>query len=335
MTALVVGVGAVGVRAARQLVAAGIEVVVHDRRQERAVAVAESLGATASVLDGDPAEASAATGGPGGFGGFGVAVLCHGTDAHAPLAATLLRRGVPVVSAADDPDDVDDLLDLDAEATERGLPVIVGAGFAPGLSCLLAAHAATTFDRVEEIHVARAGTGGPACAQRHHRALGGLALDWRDGGWERRAAGSGRELCWFPDPIGGRDCYRAGLVEPRLLVRAFPTVDRVTARVAANRRDRLTSRLPMLRPPHTDGGPGAVRVELRGERTGQGRAVVVYGAMEVPSAAAGAVAARAAEVVLDGGTRRAGAGGVAELLEPLPMLRALADRGIKGAAFTG
>jgi hypothetical protein len=289
-------------------------------------AVVESLGEAATAHDGDPLEAAAAA---------DVAVLCQGTDAHAPLAAALLHQDVSVVSVADDPDDVNRLLDLDAEATERGRSVVVGAGFSPGLTCLLAAHAATTLDRVDEIHVARAGTGGPACAQRHHRALGGTALDWRDGGWVRRAAGSGRELCWFPDPIGGRDCYRAGLAEPRLLVRAFPTVERVTARVAANRRDRMTGRLPMLRPPHPDGGPGAVRVELRGERANDGRVVVVYGAMEVPSAAAGAVAARAAELVLAGEVRRPGAGGLAELVDPLAVLRELADRGIKAAAFTG
>lgn len=323
-TALLVGAGAVGARAARQLVSAGIRVLVADRNAGRARAVVDSLGTQASLHDGDLASADA-----------GVAVLCHGAGPHAPVASSLLRRDIPVVSVADDPDDVSDLLDLDPEAAERGVAIVVAAGFSPGLTCLLAAHGATSLDRVDEIHVARAGTGGPACAQRHHRALGGVAVDWRDGGWVRRAAGSGRELCWFPDPIGGRDCYRAGLAEPILLVRAFPMVDRVTARLAANRRDRLTSRLPMLRPPHPDGGPGAVRVELRGERTGEGRANIVYGAMDVPSVAAGAVAAAATQQVLAGATRRAGAGGLAELLEPLPTLQALAERGVKAAAFTG
>ena len=33
-------------------------------------------------------------------------------------------------------------------------------------------HAADALDRVDEVHVARAGTGGPACARQHHRALG-------------------------------------------------------------------------------------------------------------------------------------------------------------------
>ena len=199
----------------------------------------------------------------------------------------------------------------------RGVAVAVGAGFSPGFSCLLAVHAAELLERVTEVHVARVGTGGPACARQHHRALGGEAVDWRDGEWQRRSAGSGRELCWFPDPVGGRDCYRAALPDPLLLVGVFPGVDRVTARLAATRRDRLTSRLPMLRPPHADGGPGAVRVEVRGEQAGGGTATIVYGAMEVPSMATAAVAAVAAEVLASGQARRSGAAGLGELLDPL------------------
>ena len=321
-TALVVGVGATGARAARQLVSDGVRVLLSDERRSHVATVAEALGPTAEAYDGAPEDA-----------GADVAVLCLG-PAHAPVAARCLRQGIAVVSVADDPDDVRALLDLDAEATERGVPVVIGAGFSPGLTCLLAAHAAATFDRVDELHVARVGTGGPACAEAHHRALGGEAFDWRDGGWVQRSAGSGRELCWFPDPIGGRDCYRAALAEPLLLIRAFPAAERITARQAANRRDRLTSRLPMLRPPHPDGGPGAVRVEIRGERAGA-RATVVYGAMDVPSVAAGAVAARAAGLALAGALRRVGAGGLAELADPLPVLQTLAERGVKAATFTG
>lgn len=321
-TALVVGVGATGARAARQLVSDGAHVLVTDVRAGHQTTIVQALEPDAEAYAGAPEES-----------GADVVVLAIGTG-HAEIAARCIRRGIGVVSVADDPDDVRALLDLDAEASERGVPVVIGAGFSPGLTCLLAAHAATTFDRVDEIHVARVGTGGPACAEAHHRALGGEAFDWRDGGWVHRSAGSGRELCWFPDPIGGRDCYRAGLAEPLLLVRAFPSAERITARQAANRRDRLTSRLPMLRPPHADGGPGAVRVEVRGELAGA-RTTAVYGAMDVPSVAAGAVAARAVELVASSGLRRAGAGGLAELAEPLPVLRALAERGVKAATFTG
>lgn len=46
----------------------------------------------------------------------------------------------------------------------------------------------------------------------------------------------------------------------------------------------------MLRPPHTDGGPGGVRVEVRGRAAGEYR-TIVYGTMTSPALAAGTVAA--------------------------------------------
>lgn len=320
ITALVVGAGAVGARAARQLASTdGVEVLVHDEHRDRAAVVAGSLGAPARSADADT--------------GADVVVLAAAAGSHAELATPYVRAGIPVVSTSDDVDDVRRLLDLDAEARERGVPVVVGAAFSPGLTCLLARHAASALDRVDEVHVARVGTGGPSCARQHHRALGDASLDWRDGGWVRRPAGSGRELCWFPDPIGGRDCYRAALPDALLLVSAIPGLARVTARLAANRRDRVTARLPMLRRPHPEGGPGGVRVEVRGERGGA-RHVLVYGAMDVPAVAAGAVAAQAAMAAV-GGTVRAGAAGLAALPDPLPVLQELARRGVKAAAFQG
>ena len=320
MRALVVGAGAVGARAARQLASTeGVDVLVSDVNPGRAEAVVSSLGDGAATA---PATVDA-----------DVAVLASPSGTHVAAATSLLRRGVAVVSTSDDIDDVRGLLELDAEARERELAVVVGAAFSPGLTCLLARHAASALDRVDEIHVARAGTGGPACARQHHHALGEPSLDWRDGGWVRRSPGSGRELCWFPDPICGRDCYRAALPDGLLLVPAMPGVERVTARVAANRRDRITARLPMLRRPHPDGGPGGVRVEVRGERNGA-RHVLVYGAMDVPGVAAGAVAALAA-VAAASGTARAGAAGLAAIADPVPLLQELARRGVKAAAFQG
>ena len=164
------------------------------------------------------------------------------------------------------------------------MPVVVGAGFSPGLTCVLARHAARRFEAVDEIHVARSGTGGPSCARAHHRALAGTSLDWRDGGWQRRRAGSGRELCWFPDPVGGQDCYRAELPDAMLLVPPFPGVDRVTARLSATRRDRITAHLPMLRKPHPEGLVGAARVEVRGRQHGV-QDVVVLGVLDRPAVA--------------------------------------------------
>lgn len=328
MRIVVAGTGAVGARAARQLhTLQGLDdLVLVDPDYRLVDAVAASVGSPARVAPWSENLLRGAT----------VVVLALPTGTHRQLAEAALESGCHVVSAADDLDEVRRLLDLDAEAAERGRCVVVGAGFSPGLTCLLARHAAADFSEVDEIHVAKTGTGGPACARQHHRALGGEVLDWRDGLWARGRAGSGRELCWFPDPVGGLDCYRAALPDPLLLVGAFPSgTSRITSRVSASRRDRITARLPMLRPPHAEGQLGAVRVEVRGRRA----AVTdtrVLGAIDRPGVAAGAVAAIAASWAATGQFRRSGAGGLGDLVaEPAPFLRQLGDRGVRSAVFVG
>jgi Oxidoreductase family, NAD-binding Rossmann fold len=286
---LVSGVGAVGARAARHLVAdAAVEAVLIDEPdRKRQAAVVRSLGGRAEAVDdADPTLAD-------------LVLLASPPPRHVAAARRAVAAGRHVVSVADSVAAVEDLLDLHAEARERKVTVAVGAGFGPGLSCVLARHAAGEFDAVDEIHVAHQGTGGPACARQHHSALRGVGFDWRDHTWRRRPPGSGRELCFFPDPIGGADCYRAALPDALLLVPAFPGVARVTARLAATRRDRLTAGLPMLRPPHAEGRIGGLRVEVRGRR-GSTRDTLVLGAVDRPAVAAGTVAAVTARWVGSG-----------------------------------
>lgn len=318
---LVVGAGAVGARAIRQLVESDDvgEILVSDSDAARQAAVAESSGEKV-VVAGSSSDADAV-------------LLAGPCGSHAELAAHHLGEGRAVVSTSDSIEDVRALLDLDAEAQARGVPVVAGAAFSPGYSCVLARHGAASLDTVTELHVARSGTGGPACARQHHRALTGHALDWRDGGWQRRSAGSGRELCWFPDPIGAEDCYRAELPDALLLVSAFPGVERVTARLAATRRDRSFAHLPMLRKPHPEGLVGAIRVEVRGRRDGRSE-VVVLGALDRPAVAAGATAALAVRWALAGRVP-VGAGGLGAIADPVPFLTALVGVGIKGAVFDG
>ncbi|QYG90981.1 Gfo/Idh/MocA family oxidoreductase [Iamia sp. SCSIO 61187] len=327
MRIAVVGLGAVGARAARQLASTeGVdEVLLRDIDDGRRSEVAASLGAIATPEPQSvtaPPEADAV-------------VLALPAGDHAAAALPLVERGVPVVSTSDSVGDVEALLDLGPLAEAVGTTLVLGAAFSPGLSCLLARHAADLLDDVTEVHVARAGTGGPACAHQHHRALGGSAIDWRNGGWQRRAAGSGRELCWFPDPVGAADCYRAGLPDALLLVNALGPVERVTARLAATRRDRLTARLPMLRRPHPEGVLGAVRAEVRGRVDGRYE-TVVYGAFDRPGVAAGAVAAVAAVAAVRGDLGvPAGAHGLGASTRARELLGQLAVRGVKSAAFTG
>ncbi len=321
MRVLVVGAGAVGARAVRQLVESSDidEVAVVDTDRVRAAAVVESSGPKAVEGSDDGAADAVLIASPAGT--------------HVEVARRHVAAGHAVVSTSDSIEDVRGLLDLDREARARGAVVVAGAAFSPGYSCVLARHGASTFDRVDEVHVARSGTGGPACARQHHAALTGQALDWRDGDWQRRAAGSGRELCWFPDPIGAEDCYRAELPDALLLVPAFPGVARVTARLAATRRDRFSAHLPMLRKPHPEGLVGAVRVEVRGSRAGASD-VFVLGALDRPAVAAGATAALAVRWAL-GGRLAVGAAGLGVTADPVPFLNELVGVGIKAAAFEG
>ena len=326
MRVTVVGAGATGARTARQLsTCEDIErVYLVDEDAALVTAARRAIGEKVEVVPADRALPDAA-----------VTVLAVDSAAQPALAARVLRAGGDVVSTADGLGDVRDLIDLDHEAVERGRTLLLGAAFAPGLTCVLARHAANLFDTVEEVHVARSGTGGPACARQHHDALAQRTLDWRNGGWREQAGGSGRELCWFPEPVGGADCYRSALPDPVLLHRAFPSAERITARVAATRRDRLTARLPMMRRPHPEGLVGAVRVEVRGRRGGRYDAQVL-GALDRPAVAAGAVAAVAA-LLLGRGQLHVppGAHGLASIQEPTPFLHELADRGVRAATFEG
>lgn len=267
----VVGAGAVGARVARQLRAEFGEVMVHDLDERRA----RDSGGRVVSLD----EVQSAS----------VVVLATPAP-QAAMAADLMDQGCSVVSTADAVEDVVNLLELDHRASATGTRVVVGAAMAPGLSGLLARLLMDRLDDADEVHVATHGTGGPACAHQHHRALGGRAAGWRDGTWVERPGGSGRELCWFPEPIGPRDCYRAELADPLLLHRVAPGLQRISARMSGTRRDRLTARLPMLSPPHREGGIGALRVEVRGWKSGE-RACLIAGTSERAAIVAAAVAA--------------------------------------------
>ena len=279
----VIGAGVVGSRVTDQLVASGQAVTIFDRDPYRARRLA-----ALHVRNGDAHAADSLD----DLRGIETVITATGTP-HAEVAIRLLEAGSNVVSCGDDMQDVERLLHLDTRARELGRTIVVGAAASPGLTGLLVWHLRERFDKIDEAHVAMHGTGGPDCARQHHRALSGQSRGWHDGEWLRRPGGSGRELCWFPEPVGSYDCYRSEMVDPVLLHHAMPSLERVTARSSATRRDRFTSRLPMLTPPHAEGGMGAVRVEVRGFK-GQARVVEVAGVAERVGQIAGVVAGAAA-----------------------------------------
>jgi hypothetical protein len=263
-----------------------------------------------------------------------IAVLCH-PERHAPLAEEVAARGASVVTVGDDFDDAQDLLPLGRAFLSQGTTLVVGAALSPGLSGLLARHLASQLATVDEIHIALHGTAGPACARGHHRSLSRRSMAWQDGDWADYIGGSGRELCWFPEPVGALDCYRADNADPLLLHAAFPDVARISARRSARRRDRFTAFLPMLSPPHQEGGVGAVRVELRGSNPSGGRECMIAGVAERVGTAAAATAAAFTTLVAEGGLP-AGlvvAGGTH--VPTLEVLHRIEGYGIRLQEFTG
>lgn len=320
----VVGAGVVGARAAEALVSLGAdEVVVHDERPEVAAALAARLGGGVRV--GDPLGSGGRDdAGGGGIAGAGPceAVVLATRAPQRELAVRCIGARIPAVTTSDDAGDVLALLGLDDAARAAGVALVVGAAASPGLTGLLAARLAAGMDEVDEVHVAMHGTGGPACSRQHHRALAGQSVGWHDGEWLRRPAGSGRELCWFPEPVGGRDCYRVEHPDPLVLKRAFPRAARITTRMSATRRDRLVARLPMMIPP-----PSAC---------GGGRGTEILGVAERVGQLAGIVAAVAAATIVRGGIGGTGARVLGAPGSPhAEMLARVESLGVRVQEFVG
>lgn len=324
----VAGVGVTGSRIAAHLLAAGHRVAVHD----------PMLGAAGSRVS--VPKGAVRVGQLSDLLAADLLVLGQPRP-HRQVVVEAIRAGVPVVSIGDDLDDVRSMAHLDGMAREHDVAVVVGAGMAPGLSGLLARLLAGSVAVVDEVHVAVHGTAGPECARQHHDALGSRAYGWHDGSWVEPLGGSGRELVWFPEPIGAHDCYRAAMADPLLLQRAFPSAERISARMSATRRDRLTARLPMLTPPHPSGDLGAVRVEVRGAMADGARETVIAGAAGSTADLASAVAAATALELL----AAASAGAIAvppgvhsladAALEPLGILHRATSLGVVVQEFTG
>ena len=326
MRALVIGAGAVGTKVAQQLLSSNAvdKILLRDTEPEKLGIALKTLGSRVEVehfpfpqnMDADVV----------------VVASPRGTQLEAVKKAISLRR--PTVVVSDGLSETVSILNLEKEAFELGVPVVVGTGFAPGLSCVLTAYGKTLLEQTEEIHVSKMGTGGPACALVHHRALSRMSFGWREDKWNKRLGGSGRELLWFPEPVGPQDCYHAALSDPILLHNAFPEVSRISAKMAATRRDRVTAFFPMLTPPHNEGGIGAIRVELRGSKNGV-QENIVLGVSEHPASAAAAVTALTTEYLLKQKINLNHMSTLALIVEPSEFLSELTKRSIAVEIFEG
>lgn len=326
-TVLVVGAGAIGTRAGRELGSVpGIErFLVADRRRERADALRRHLGPRAEVVEWSPRRALP-------VGVDAVACALPAED-DVPLVLAALEAGVPVATSGDDQDGIATLLRLDEEARAAGVPVLVGCGLAPGLSDVLAAHAASLLDVVDEIHVARAGIAGAKSEASMRRTHGERPIEVRDGEVLEVRRRTTHELVHFPDPVGAQECELIG-AGIELLHRAFPEAGRITAR-AVEPPPRTRG---WLRRDDPGGRWGATRVEVWG-RIGEACEPVVYGAVGRTATVGGTVLAVAtaalAGVMPSVAGARAGVQGLGGGVESGAFLAELARRGVHAARFEG
>lgn len=326
-TVLLVGVGEVGGRAARQLIETpGVDrLLIADARPTRAADIAAAMGDRSEIVDWQPGTH-----------------LPHGVDAVAcavpagddvTIARDAIEAGVPFVSASDDTATIQRLLELDHTAREHGVSLVVGAGLAPGLADVLVRLAADSFDTVDDVNIARWGAAGEASASSVRVALADRGAELRDGVVTELRKRGGEELVWFPNPVDARACepVACGL---ELLAHAVPGLARATVRFA--HAEKPTRSWPRRADPMN--AWGALRVEVWGTR-GTARETVVYGAIERAATAAGTVLALTAAALggaLPGLVRPVpGARGLGGVVEPRPFLGELACRGVKVAIFEG
>lgn len=326
-TVLLVGAGAVGARAARQLVdTPGLDrLLIADARPARAAEVGGVMGDAAEIVDWQPR-----MGLPDGVDAVACAVPA-GDDVA--IARCALDARVPCVSASDDTATIQELLELDAPAKESGVAIVVGAGLAPGLADVLVRHAGEFFDTVDEVNVARWGAAGEASASSVRVALGDRGAELREGAVVELRKRGGEELVWFPNPVDARPCEPVsnGL---ELLSHAVPDLARGTIRFG--RAEKPTRSWPRRNDPMNEWG--ALRVEVWGRR-GATREPVVYGAIDRTATATGTVLALTTAALagaLPGVVRSTpGARGLGGVVEPRAFLTELAQRGVKVAIFEG
>jgi hypothetical protein len=318
---LVAGCGAVGAAAAAALRRGGFSgpLALSDRRARRAAAVA-----AASDVRGEPVAWRPGQPLPEGTEVL-VTALPPGPDVRAVRAG--IEAGVSAVTATDDAAALARLCGLDDDARAAGVPVVIGAGMAPGLADVLVRHAADALERVEEVRVARFGEAGRACRQVAQRARGRRAFEWWEGA-RREVVRRGPELVWFPDPVGERDCVPT-TDGARLLHRAFPE-----ARFVGMRRSNPPRRWSRDAP----GQLGAVLVEVRGRR-GRVPEVLVYGVVGDVARIAGTCLGVLAAALARGDARLVervpGVAGPAEVVRARAVVATVRDLGVPTFAFDG
>jgi lysine 6-dehydrogenase len=274
---------------------------------------------------------------------------------EAPIVRASIEARVPYASICDDYDAAKAALALDAKARAAGVPVVTGIGWTPGLSNVLARHAADRLDEAETIEVAWGASAmdsaGFAVILHTIHIFTGQVPSWRDGREVEVKAGSGRQRVRFPAPVGEIDVFHLGHPEPVTMPRFLSDVKTVTLKgglsegplntlARALARLRLTDTpakkrwlgkaikgtMPVLgRLGAVEEPCSAIRVDVRGRVGGEPR-TVSYGAAGHMEALTGVPLAIGVRMLARGEIAAPGVHAPEAVVPPGPFLAGLAAR---------
>lgn len=270
------------------------------------------------------------------------------------MAWAALESHVNYVDICDDYSPVETLYEFDAVARNLGVTVITGLGWTPGLSNVLARHGANRLDQADEIHIAWVGgaadSQGLAVVKHVLYAVSGRVPTYRDARWVKVPALSEPEVVEFPEPLGEIEVFHVGHPEPITIPRTIPawTVSlkgaltprwnnrlaavlvRLGATTTASRIDRVSRLIHRLEGVLGSGGVAlsAVRVDVIGTR-GSEHVRLTYTAADHMGRLTGIPASVGALMLARGEITEPGVFAPEAIVDPVPFLAALAERGIQ------
>ncbi len=232
------GAGDMGSRTVRELCrenGQGIvdEVVIADFRVDKAQKLADEIGGKARALFVDARQKESVV---EAVRGAGVVVNTVGPFyryAEGVLAA-VIEAGVDYVDICDDDDATMKLLAFDSMARRRGVTAVIGNGWTPGISNLLARMGADQMDRARDIDLVWVGSTadseGEAVIKHVIHAITRDVPMYLDGAWTSVPALSGVKTFPISDPIGPVPAYFCGHPEALTIPRFIDGLRNVTVR---------------------------------------------------------------------------------------------------------
>ena len=148
------------------------------------------------------------------------------------IVKACIDAGVNFLDIDDDFDATKDCLELNEAAKSAGIMAIIGCGASPGITNIIAKHAADKLDKVDDIRIYWAQSGidptGPGAMLHWFHITAEQIPIYRDSKWVDVRGFTEPEVVEFLPPIGKQTCYYTGHPEPVTLPRYIKGVKNVS-----------------------------------------------------------------------------------------------------------